>query len=146
MRCCICGKEINGVGNNPFPIAGRKCCDECNEKVIIPFRTFIDSFEKNDVAMLVTQTEIKLAKPKGKFFTLEELEKLIGGGIRMGIRIIINGYLTIINFDEDDHNSNSFNDLFYKMFDIEYHSNVLLCPLEMAKFQKEVGIYDRIES
>ncbi len=38
MKCCICGKEISGYGNNPWPLDksdGARCCDECNAKVII---------------------------------------------------------------------------------------------------------------
>lgn len=46
MKCCICGKEIQGRGHNPWgaldgnnkPIKFKdtdRCCDECdNEKVI----------------------------------------------------------------------------------------------------------------
>lgn len=37
MKCCICGKEINGYGNNPWPLHtkdGQRCCDDCNWKVI----------------------------------------------------------------------------------------------------------------
>lgn len=35
MKCIICGKEIAGFGNNPWPLADHgQCCDECNEKVI----------------------------------------------------------------------------------------------------------------
>ena len=37
MKCCICGKEITGYGNNPWPIIKderMKCCDECNAKVL----------------------------------------------------------------------------------------------------------------
>ena len=37
--CCICGKRFAGYGNNPNPIKEEgKCCDECNEKVVIPAR------------------------------------------------------------------------------------------------------------
>lgn len=33
--CCICGKECEGYGNNPYPLKlTGECCDECNEKVI----------------------------------------------------------------------------------------------------------------
>ena len=35
--CCICGREYNGYGNNPYPLnktPGSRCCDHCNEKVI----------------------------------------------------------------------------------------------------------------
>ena len=34
--CCICGETFTGYGNNPYPIANNgKCCDKCNEKVIL---------------------------------------------------------------------------------------------------------------
>lgn len=33
-KCCICGKEINGYGNNAEPLAHGICCDGCNSKVL----------------------------------------------------------------------------------------------------------------
>lgn len=33
-KCCICGKEIKGYGNNAEPLAKGICCDECNVKVV----------------------------------------------------------------------------------------------------------------
>lgn len=36
--CCICGKEINGFGNNAYPVRNGDCCDECNAKVVVPAR------------------------------------------------------------------------------------------------------------
>ncbi len=38
FKCCICGKESAGYGNNPHPFEGDKCCDECNLKRVIPKR------------------------------------------------------------------------------------------------------------
>jgi len=32
--CCICGKRIEGFGNNAQPIADGRCCDDCNRAVI----------------------------------------------------------------------------------------------------------------
>ena len=39
-KCCLCGKEIIGYGNNPAPLKSsvRKCCDECNLKLVVPAR------------------------------------------------------------------------------------------------------------
>ena len=44
MKCCICGVEFEGYGNNPYPV-GRdvysdedRCCDDCNETFVIPAR------------------------------------------------------------------------------------------------------------
>jgi hypothetical protein len=45
MECCICKKEIevnsiNGwdQGNNARPFAEGRCCDSCNDQVVIPER------------------------------------------------------------------------------------------------------------
>lgn len=40
--CCICGKEFEGYGNNPAPIKGDRCCDDCNKSVVIPARLKLD--------------------------------------------------------------------------------------------------------
>jgi hypothetical protein len=54
-KCCFCGKEIKGWGNNPngamfqtdegvvLPMVyreGDECCDECNSKYVIPGRLY----------------------------------------------------------------------------------------------------------
>lgn len=39
-KCCICGKEFIGVGNNAEPIRKGVCCDTCNAKFVIPGRLF----------------------------------------------------------------------------------------------------------
>lgn len=50
--CCICGKEFYGYGNNPEPYmttrtTNEKCCDECNERYVIPARlNLFDMFDK----------------------------------------------------------------------------------------------------
>lgn len=45
-RCCLCGKMQEGEGNNPSPLSSHinKCCDECNDKKVIPAR--IEEFAK----------------------------------------------------------------------------------------------------
>lgn len=45
-KCCICGKEFTGWGNNPWPIVDEedaRCCDNCNMMYVVPARlkTFI---------------------------------------------------------------------------------------------------------
>ena len=52
MKCCICGKEIKGYGNNPWGALNKndeliafdeddRCCDECNEQYVIPGRLYL---------------------------------------------------------------------------------------------------------
>ena len=45
--CCICNREFMGWGNNPDPVTDEngnlfpedaRCCDECNDNVVIPTR------------------------------------------------------------------------------------------------------------
>lgn len=37
-KCCICGKEFNGLGNNANPIRDGICCDSCNKRFVIHAR------------------------------------------------------------------------------------------------------------
>ena len=37
-KCCICGRLIEGKGNNAEPYKKGVCCNECNNKIVIPTR------------------------------------------------------------------------------------------------------------
>lgn len=37
-KCCICGANYGGYGNNAEPVASGRCCNDCNAEVIIPAR------------------------------------------------------------------------------------------------------------
>lgn len=38
-KCCICGCEIVGYGNNPDPVKLKgRCCDTCDWMYVIPAR------------------------------------------------------------------------------------------------------------
>ena len=38
-KCCLCGREFYGYGNNPWPAAkDGRCCDDCNADVVLPAR------------------------------------------------------------------------------------------------------------
>ena len=39
FTCCICGEEVEGYGNNPWPYKETgTCCDACNRKFVLPMR------------------------------------------------------------------------------------------------------------
>lgn len=38
INCVICGKKLNGYGNNAEPVKMGLCCDDCNIKVVVPQR------------------------------------------------------------------------------------------------------------
>jgi hypothetical protein len=42
FKCCLCGSETEGFGNNPYPLGNlendEKCCDICNSVKVISAR------------------------------------------------------------------------------------------------------------
>jgi hypothetical protein len=48
FKCCLCDEQAKGWGNNPQPLMGGKCCDECNMTKVIPARMM--GFTKADLA------------------------------------------------------------------------------------------------
>ena len=44
FKCCLCGKNCIGYGNNPYPLKKdtdkkpNRCCDDCNVMKVIPAR------------------------------------------------------------------------------------------------------------
>lgn len=49
-KCCICGKEFTGWGNNPWPAfkdPDAVCCDECNANEVIPMRMIMSMSGRN---------------------------------------------------------------------------------------------------
>jgi hypothetical protein len=42
FKCCLCGEEVEGYGNDPSPIPTEnendECCDVCNLTKVIPTR------------------------------------------------------------------------------------------------------------
>ena len=37
-KCCLCGKDYEGYGNNAQPVCEGRCCDHCNLSIVIPER------------------------------------------------------------------------------------------------------------
>lgn len=37
-KCSICGKQYKGYGNNALSVNNGRCCDSCNETIVVPRR------------------------------------------------------------------------------------------------------------
>ena len=38
-KCCLCGEEFEGYGNNPAPLKeSGECCDRCNAEKVLTAR------------------------------------------------------------------------------------------------------------
>ena len=50
-KCCICGEEIEGYGNNALPLVRDLCCDDCNHEYVIPARVYYNAKEQGQQRM-----------------------------------------------------------------------------------------------
>lgn len=67
--CVICGKEYDGYGNNAQPVKDGKCCDKCNQEVVIPARIKKMGL-KEEAEDLDIDTKAEIMEPE----TLDDLE------------------------------------------------------------------------
>jgi len=60
MECSICGDAITGWGNNPEPFSGESCCDDCNDRFVVPVRMCLGrNFSDGPIlTLLVTIAEL----------------------------------------------------------------------------------------
>ena len=40
-KCCICDCLLEGEGNNAAPYKKGICCNNCNDRLVIPFRSLL---------------------------------------------------------------------------------------------------------
>ena len=38
MKCCFCKKDAGQYGNNAEPVMKGRCCNKCNDGIVIPIR------------------------------------------------------------------------------------------------------------
>lgn len=126
MKCSICGKEIKGYENNAIPLTNGHCCDECNVNVVIPYRLFLATITKEENSMLIADANIKLVKPQGKKFILEELQNAVGGYIEV-ISSPFPGYICIVD-EEGKLRNKKPNNLAYLILGQELVGDILVIP------------------
>lgn len=125
-ECDICGKQFNEYGNNPAPIHGDICCNECNETLVVPLRIFQVSKNARYALLLDTDGTLKKVEPKDKYFSLKELQEQVEGLIEMyptywnGHYIICNEEGLLINME--------YNNLAKLILDVNLVGPVLVLP------------------
>lgn len=107
--CPICGRTFKGFGNNPYPIAEGRCCNECNGTVIM-MRLMLSSMDKE---IDKSVKSISRNNPISGFVC----EKFVMGVFRnrlnkLEVVVLSNGYQyenevrsTIQNYIDDNHNN-----------------------------------------
>jgi hypothetical protein len=46
--CVLCGWPIDGYGANPAPLADGRCCEWCDQHIVIPLRIRIATREREE--------------------------------------------------------------------------------------------------
>lgn len=66
--CCICGKEFEGYGNNPYPVMSgdKTCCNECNDEIVVFTRQlyYPEGYDSKNVVFKVTPEADQLSEYK----------------------------------------------------------------------------------
>lgn len=127
--CSICQKHIIGYGNNPAPFAGDSCCDDCNTKYVIPFRNFELNPNPNYALQFKADGKVETLKPKGRYFTLKELQSAVGGFIELYPSRYMN--MLIVCDEEGLLKRKEVNTIFANLTSIKLVGDVLLCPNEL---------------
>ena len=125
--CDICDKKFTGYGNNPTPLRGSVCCDECNLKIVVPIRIYQSTKEPTNALLFKQDGSVTKIKPKGTYFTLKELQTLVGGLIELYPKRL-HDHLIVCN-EEGLLLDLEPNDVFRKYANITLMGDVLLCPV-----------------
>lgn len=68
-KCCICGKPIDGFGNDPYPyVLSGLCCNECNIKTVIPYRIAVSYVMKARTTPPVKELTYDIMMRLNRFF------------------------------------------------------------------------------
>lgn len=70
-KCCLCGNEYDGIGNNPYPLVdaetcenGARCCDECDKSVLMARIVLLDIRKAIAINSKLEKTKKALAESK----------------------------------------------------------------------------------
>ena len=74
FECSICGTETGGFGNNPEPFKGEKCCDDCDDRFVVPTRLCLGRGFKDESILNLIQTIAELGVAMRRV-TVESLDR-----------------------------------------------------------------------
>jgi hypothetical protein len=63
--CPFCGGRYEGWGNNPAPLVGGRCCDECNLALVVPVRRQLLRHQLKHSAQPRAESRPHKARPNG---------------------------------------------------------------------------------
>lgn len=130
MKCEICNKEIKGFTNNAYPLKDGVCCDECNEKLVVPTRLFLAGCLSNNILILKSDDSVELRWVEGEL-SLKEVQEIVEGYIEL-VPIKNDKFFFIVN-EEGLLKGLEVNELARQMFGLDVVGNLIVCPKHLCE-------------
>jgi len=132
MKCKLCGKELEGFGNNALPYDDTICCDDCNNNIVLPLRLFLTGMVQDQILVIsATNNTLEYIKITGKEVELEQLQNLVEGYIELVP--LKHKYLLFIVNEEGLLYDMPYNKLANKILGIDVVGNLIICPKKLFK-------------
>ena len=131
MKCDICQKEITGYDCNAWPLSEGRCCQECDDKYVVPLRVFLSGVIKDQILILKADDSTFEFESVDKELSLEKSQNIVEGYIEL-YPIRDKHFYFIVN-EEGLLRKLKFNELAFKLFGIEVLGNMIVCPKNLFK-------------
>lgn len=132
MKCLICGKEFEGLGNNPSPFKREVCCNECNDNLVLTMRLVLSGTVDNIILVLTPYGDILAFKVENdEEVALEGFQNLVDGYVE--VYPMKHENLLFLVDEEGLIKQKEFNDLAFELFGIDVVGNLVLCPKKHFK-------------
>ena len=83
-KCCICSVRFKGWGNNPHPFDGERCCDDCNNRFVMPVR--IGKVDQLTTGKFLLEFLKQIATAGRAFVVLDaDIDRIINGEEPQGL-------------------------------------------------------------
>lgn len=135
MKCQICKEDLNDMGHNSFPFKRGNCCDKCNSNLITPLRLYLSGYNKKKL-LVIENNKIYTTDVLDDSISIDLLQRLVNGYIEI-YPYIDKNFFFIVNEDGKILKDLKHNDLAYEIFGINIFGNLVLCPKNLMKEDKE---------
>lgn len=135
MKCDICQKEISGYENNAWPLSSGKCCQECDDKYVVPLRIFLSGMVKDQILILKADDSTFEFETVKNELSLKRSQNIVEGYIEL-YPIRDKFFYYIIN-EEGLLKKLKINKLAYQLFGMKVLGNMIVCPKNLFKWGDE---------
>ena len=131
MKCDICHKEIKGYDCNAWPLSKGRCCQECDDKYVVPLRIFLSGAIKDQILILKAENSTFEFEAIDKELPLKKSQDIVQGYIEL--YPVKNPHFFFIVNEEGLLKKLKYNELAYRLFGLNVLGNMIVCPKNLFK-------------